>query len=36
MVQDRNVDFAVDWCSRMGQRVGLVAGIDFVPVYIEK
>ena len=37
VVQDStcNVDFAVDWCSMMGQRVGLVAGIDFVPVYIE-
>ena len=38
VVQDStcNVDFAVDWCSMMGQRVGLVAGIDFVPVYIVK
>ena len=36
VVQDSDMDFAVDWCSMMGQRVGLVAGIDFVPVYIVK
>ena len=34
VVQDGNVDsapiLAVDWCSMMGQGVGLVAGIDSV------